>query len=336
MAHPNGLTSWLLNNTERLNLRVTSFNWVESWKLDAYRDFQVQIDVGGQTFTGRGTARGEDLAFLKAGAEAIERAFCKGHHIHTTGVAVHTDERLAIEAVTNELSERDAFFCHFYTKTPFIPVESRYLYELTKLFKGVFDETLPRGVKFQLFRARSMGTKVFICVASGLSADPQFGGVIGLGSNINEWRSIQAAFWECTRSVAAVVLSTDQAATIAVEEFQTILRPTALERQRLSRNVDYWRSILPLFPEGNADPAAQVRSVGDASHSLWRVERLECPFEELRTAPVHVYRARFDAKSGEALLRERDNSPTTLSRLSEFLGQSVVKSEIELKPHFLG
>jgi hypothetical protein len=336
MAHPDKLTSWLLANSEQLNLQATTVNWVQSWKIDAYHDFQVKIDVGGQTFTGRGTAFGEDVAFLKAGAEAIERAYCKGHHIHTTGVAVHTDEDLAKEAVGNELSERDAFFCHFYTKTPFIPVESTYLYELMKIFKGVFDETLPLGIKFQLFRARSIGTRVFICIASGINAAPQFGGVIGLGAHSNEWRSIQAAFLECARSVAVVVLAGEEPATITEEEFQTILRPSAFDRQRLARNVNYWKTVLSLFPDSPAGPTEHIRPSGDATRISWHTERLECPFAELKTAPVHVYRARFDAKNGESLLRERDNSPTTLSRLEKFLGRPFAKSEIELKPHFLG
>src|SRR5579863_6964807 len=92
MADSKGLTSWLLDNAGPLDLRATELTWMRAWGLNDYHDLQVSIAIAGQSFTGRGTAASEELAFLKAGAEAIERAYCAAHGIYSVGVAAHTDE----------------------------------------------------------------------------------------------------------------------------------------------------------------------------------------------------------------------------------------------------
>lgn len=335
MADSSKLTSWLLGNADRLKLQGTEFSWVRDWKLKGYHDIQVSIEVEGQTFIGRGTALGEDLAFLKAGAEAIERAYCGGHHIHSTGVAAHTADQAARENVQNELNERDAFFCHFYTRTPLFPVADSHLYELMQTFKGAFEEFLPLGINIRLFRAYSMGWPVFVCIASGLRAAPKWGGIIGLGSQSNDWRAIQIAFLECLRNVAAIVAS-GPPPTLTREEFDLILRPTSSDRQRLALNVDFWKGISNLFPD-KSDPAitmpAKPQGLGVWP---WIVEKLDCHFDTLKSAPIVVYRARLDESSGDVLYRGKDRSPTTLRRLSEFLGQPVVRENLETRPHFLG
>lgn len=336
MADRNRLITWLLENSKSLNLRATEFDWTHKWNLGAYCDFRVQIDIQGKTFTGRAMALGEDFAFLKAGAEAIERAYCSGHSIHTTGVAVHTDADMAKENTQNELNERDAFFCHYYTKTPFFPLPQNYLYELMQEFKGFFDATLSLGIKYRLFRARSAGNNVYICNASGISATPQFGGIIGLGSHNNDWRSIKAAFTECARNVAAVVLADKTPEILSEAEFSSLLYPTALDRQKLARNVDYWKNVSVLFPEYEGGYSEQtVKPIG-ADRWPWRLNKLECPFDELKGAPVVVFRAVLDEKYGEPIFKMRDRSPTTLERLRQFLERPVSKHELEVRPHFIG
>jgi hypothetical protein len=335
MADSKQLTSWLLENSNRLNLQATEFAWVRDWNLRGYHDIQVNIDVAGKTFTGRGTALGEDFAFLKAGAEAIERAYCGGHHIHSTGVAAHTHDSGARENVQNELNERDAFFCHFYTKTPFLLLPDSYLFELMQTFKGAFDEILPRGINIRLFRAHSKGWPVFVCVASGLRATPQWGGIIGLGSQANEWRAIQIALLECLRNVAATVIN-GVPQSMSRDEFERILKPTSQDRQRLAFDVDYWKEISVLFPENKNQIISDALFVQAPSVWPWIVEKLDCPFEELKEAPIVVYRARLDESGGDVLFRGKDRSPTTLRRLSEFLRNPVARENLELRPHFLG
>ena len=331
MANSKQLTSWLLENAGRLNLQATEFGWVREWNLRGYHDLQVNIDVAGKTFVGRGTALSEDLAFIKAGAEAIERAYCNGHNIHSTGVAAHTDDKAAKENVRNELNERDAFFCHFYTKTPFVPLPDSRLSELMSNFKGAFDQILPRGISVRLFRAHSKDRPVIVCVASGIKASPSWGGIIGLGSHENEWSAIQAAFLECARNIAAAVINGVRG-SMTCEEFERLEKPTASDRQRLALNLDYWREISFLFPE--KEKAALLHGREIPGRWPWVIEKLDCPFAELKDAPIVVYHARLDESFGDTLYRSMDRSPTTLRRLSEF--RSVAREQLESRPHFLG
>lgn len=333
MADSSKLAAWLIDNAEALNLQVKRLHWVTDWKLAGYSDLEVSIDIDGRTFVGRGTAPGEDLALLKAGAEAIERAYCGGHQIHTTGVAAHTTDEAAKENVLNELNERDAFFCHYYTKKPFLPVSDSNFYELMHSFKSVFDEVLPLGISLRLLRAHSYGNPVFVCIASGLRATPAWGGIVGLGSNLSEQQAIESAFLECVRNVAAIAANGPPQA-LTKEEFEQIPRPTSQDRQRLAMNVGYWKEISALFPE---TPSAASSPPPKASTAWpWIVEQLECPFPILLAAPIFVYRARLNELSGDTLLRSKDRSPTTLKRLSEFLGQPAQRENLESRPHFLG
>ena len=118
MVDKKKLSRWLLDNYKTLELRSTQFNWVSEW-LPGFHDFGVSITIGGRIFHGRGMASHSQLAFEKAGAEAIERAFCYENGISSSGVAAHPQIKLAQIKAQDELIERDRFFCHYLTKTPF-------------------------------------------------------------------------------------------------------------------------------------------------------------------------------------------------------------------------
>lgn len=333
MAHSSKLTKWLLANTAQLKLRATKFDWVRPWGLHGYYDFEVSIEAGGRAFIGRGTDEGEELAFLKAGAEAIERAYCAGHEIHSVGVAVHTSDQLAIESARSELIERDAFFCHFYSNTPFV-FSPGHLKELESRYGQVFRELSRHGVQYGLYEAKSEDQPVFIFVASGLSASLPFGGVIGLGSDESGWRAISSAFMECARNVAAIASAKSDVPTHSEAEFRAVQTPTSIDRQQLARNTEYWKGVQHLFPAVAGHKSASIRTVmeGRSKQGISTTEsRLTCPFVELADAPIAVYRASLHEKYGTPLEK---SVPTTLARICEFTGQTT--AAIERRPHFLG
>lgn len=337
MADSKKLADWLLENAERLDLRAKRFQWVEEWKLAGYCDLEVSIVVNGKTFIGRGTALGEDLAFVKAGAEAIERAYCAGHNIPSLGVAVHDAELLARENARSELIERDGFFCHFYTKTPFFN-SSLHSAELKKnySFKYALAKLEDQKIELRLHQARTSGQPVFICTASGKSSKPAFGGIIGLGSNESNYESIRSSFLECMRNVAAIV-SSERIDSCTEREFQTIRSPSAADRQRLSRNVEYWSTFDFLFPRDVGSPESTTNLLTESHKPAPNMvtTKLDCPFPELKGAPIFVYRASLGESYG-SLISEMDRSPTTMARLSEFLGRPILHEELETRPHFLG
>lgn len=106
---------------EEVQLRLMKFDWPQKLEFSVF-DFEVSIWLAGKRFVGRGVHSNESIALEKAIGESFERSL--GTLVPGVsdfgGIAVHTDLRCAIEAAQLELIERDAFFSHFLTSTPFI------------------------------------------------------------------------------------------------------------------------------------------------------------------------------------------------------------------------
>jgi ribosomal protein S12 methylthiotransferase accessory factor YcaO len=300
MANSQKLISWLLNNSAELNLQVTEFTWVRDWDLVGVFDFQVTIELHGRTFTGRGTAPSEELAFLKAGAEAIERAFCGGLEISTMGVAVHTTESLAQQNAKRELVERDAFFGHYYSKTSFSNLENDLIFEFEQKWPNAFRQLRDSKVDCHFYKADSMLDPVLVCVFSGPNRASKFGGIIGLGSNSQKLEAMQTAFFEGLRNVA-VNINLQTADAISEIDFLKIEKPRSIDRQRLARNIDYWSGFKHLF-DGSTAPGQSAKKPAAPVNCY----RLVSPYQELKEAPVFVSRAAFvDQNLGNVVLETR-------------------------------
>lgn len=321
MADSSKLTDWLTENASLLDLQVTEFSWAREWNVPL-SDLEVSIEIEGRRFRGRGTACGEDLAFVKAGAEAIERAFCAGRGIHSVGVAAHTEERAARSGAIKELLERDAFFLHFFTRTPFSSRESHA--GLRERFSGIFSVASAASISIRFFRARS-ASHVILAVAEGDQASLAFGGGVGLGCEPTEAAAAESALLECGRNIAAILLG-DRRAPLSLEEFKSIPEPGSEDRQRLALDLSYWRGVSYLFPESSREAAAVVPA--EESPIL---EKLAAPYRALHSCPLVVYRAHFSNP-----VRSSERSPTTIGRLQEFAGYPITEAQLQTLPHFLG
>ena len=180
------LNSWLLSRYRELSLKVTQLHWVDEW-MPGISDLQVSIVLDGRQYVGRGVAESSDLAFTKAGAEALERAFCFEHNISTCGVAVHTEEGAARENARNELVERDRFFCHYLTRTPFEK------FDLDEY--GVVREKLKEhDITMKIFEMITLnGIVSFVCFTQG----EKTGLLVGLGAGQDVDIAIGKAVREC-------------------------------------------------------------------------------------------------------------------------------------------
>lgn len=322
MAHSGKLTHWLTESASRLNLEVTELSWARDWGLDLF-DLEVSLEIEGRAFRGRGTAAEEELAFVKAGAEAIERAFCTGHGIHSVGVAAHTEEDLAKSGALKELFERDAFFSHFFTRSPFLPIQTPP--RLQERFSGVFSAARSALISLRFFHARSSAQAVVISVAEGTQARPPFGGIIGLGCETTEEAAIESAFLEGARNVAASLVGGARP-PLRLSDFSKILEPTSEDRQRLALDPSYWSKVEHLFPQSSSLPSME------SSNSTEPIfERLSSPYRVLDSAPLFVYRAKFLNP-----FRPSERSPTTFARLEDFVGRTLTEAQLETLPHFLG
>ena len=188
------LNAWLLNNHKQLALKATQFHWTQDWMPD-YCDLEVSIVLNGKQYVGRGMDKNSDFAFTKAGAEALERAFCFEGNVATCGVAVHTDEKLAKENAQNELIERDRFFCHYLTKTPFKKIDF-------DNYCGVQDKLKKYDVVMKIFEMNPLNNITsFVCLCEG----ERVGLVVGLGSSCKRVVAIEKAVTECLSNTVATL-----------------------------------------------------------------------------------------------------------------------------------
>lgn len=331
MAHSERLKSWLLDHSGSLNLQLTQFDWFHDWGLKNFYDLQILVEIGGRTFVGRGTATSENDAIIKASAEALERAYSGGNHIHSTGVAAHTLDELAKTNARLELNERAAFFGHFFTETPFARLHESHWSHLKTQYPGALEklDSLKTEIGFYSTTNKN-GFPTFVCIATGQAAKPSWGGVIGLSAKTETDQAIQSAFFECLRGTAALhILGENKILT--EHDFLRIKNPTSPDRQKLARNVDYWQSVSRIFP---SEPS-ELNLSGARDLFPSHIQALSCPFEEIKTAPLYVYRAAPHASGDINSLFERPD-PITLNWLSDFFGQTITQSQVMRRPHFLG
>lgn len=331
MAHSNELAAWLLQNADALDLRATSFTWPSEWGLIAHFDYEVSIDLRGIRYAGRATARGEELAFIKAGAEALERAYCAGHDLKSNGVAAHVNEADAILHARREALERDAFYCHYLTKTAFTPIDSAAFARLTSMYPLIFAKLDEFGVSLRFYDMRTIGEASIVCVAEGLHSSSPWGGVIGLSSKTDFFDAAESALLECLRNTVMTIADPARE-TLSLSEFKALSQVGPHDRRKLALDLDFWRTVAPLFPSLRAD-------VIEADHprppdAEFIVKKLACPFSEIERAPIVVCRATLSASSSH---RSHDNSTGNHpDRLSKFLGRPIRASDQQTMPDFLG
>jgi hypothetical protein len=102
-------------------IQVQEFTWPKAISLD-WSQYKISIFHGSNEITGFGTDPVGDTALIKAFMESIERSYLTlgNSSLKTSnGLAAHFSKNLACSNALNEIIERDSFFCHFLTKTPF-------------------------------------------------------------------------------------------------------------------------------------------------------------------------------------------------------------------------
>ncbi len=210
MENPSRLKAWMYFHRKKLQLQVSELLWPTRYDLPWF-DFQVKVkNSDGQEFSGRGIALEKDIAFDKACGEAIERMIvCWAREnkkvLNDCGWAVHPNPEVAKEKAICEAIERDSFFCHFLTQTPFFKINDGMM--VCEFFpakaKKHFDD---RKVKISAFEMHAAaGRRAVIVVADGHRAQSQFGLVLGLGCDRNVEIALRSATMECVRNVAAVL-----------------------------------------------------------------------------------------------------------------------------------
>ncbi|USN48033.1 MAG: YcaO-like family protein [Pseudobdellovibrionaceae bacterium] len=324
MASKEKLAQWLFDNRNQLQLKTLLGTWVKDW-LPGFNDIRVQLQVDGKPYTGRGIAADQDQAFLIAGAEAIERAYCDNLGIHSNGIALHTNEENAKLNAKMELLERDGFLCHFLTKTPFADLKTPSGINID--FEQIKNRLKNLRVEITLKKVIYSYPQITLCIARKTEGENPFSCILGLGSHEDIKVSTTKAITECLSNVVWR-LEDKNVKTINIENFKNKSHHSSMDHQMLYLEDDNDLSLNWIFYSENSSNTVEAESEIELS-------TLKSNILILDEAPIVVIRAMSND------LQNIFYGPTTLEkinmkRLHQFTGSSVDESNINWMPHPIG
>lgn len=197
----NAFIDWINEFSQKLGLEYSTFEWTRELDDELY---DVQCRFGGteKTLAGRGTDHNKTSAIVKATAECLERYFLDQltEADSSNGVAIHTERQAAELNALCELLERDSFFCHFLTKSPFDSVGESKVRE-SALCSSILNLLSSKGaeIRFGQMRTDSRFSGV-VCAIFGTHSANGFGMTLGTSVKRTLEESIESALLESARS----------------------------------------------------------------------------------------------------------------------------------------
>ncbi len=332
MASTTLLVDWAIANAELLDLRVTRLTWVDKW-LPGIWDFFVEITLNGKILNGRGLAETEEEAFAKAVAETLERSVIPVGE-NSSGFAAHLTPELAKSAAVRELIERDAFFCHWLTQTPFL--SQRKLTELSINIGLTTTQDIAKNAQnlgIDLVLATMHSSPPFqsvVCCAFGSNANKPFGVTLGLGCDLDFNIAVKQATLEALRTAIAWITGQYSGGPpLSLNEFKSLESITPLDHERLGLSLDLEDRIRKLLSEKNSLPAPLPKSNS-------QIDTLQYSLAPpIADAPVVI--AKADSKSlQKAFFGLTTPNKINLARLAGFKGKSLTIENICIEPHPFG
>jgi len=205
MENSSLIVDWVLQNSRGLGLTVQKVTWIDEW-LPGYFDYHVEVSVGGHIHKGRGTDSSEQLAFVKAAAEALERAACYSLD-NPWGTAAHSDPKEAERRAYAELLGMDRALCHHYCKTKGAPVALEELKSVLPV-NTLVKQLARHGLTMSLCELRpAKDARVFSAYGWALKEFPGFPGVISGFGTSDIWQdAARQAVLECLRKFLALFI----------------------------------------------------------------------------------------------------------------------------------
>lgn len=181
----------ILNNADKLGLKVMRPKHIQKYIPNAF-EYRVFVNLFDKEVQGIGIDFDENIAFLKAFSEAIERAYCLKFQISGSAVAAHWSKEDAFSNAKDELIERDAFL-------------TKYL--LGKVAKSILTNSLVDEInlllngkaKIELFDISSVEGIYSYLVVGKIKTG---GIVVGLGTSKDKDEAIQKAIFESVSRIS--------------------------------------------------------------------------------------------------------------------------------------
>ncbi|NBO39049.1 hypothetical protein EBU99_10750 [bacterium] len=329
----NEFAVWINEFTGKIGFEFSSFDWTKKIPTDAY-DIQCSFVRNGKSYLGRGTESKKDLAIIKSTAEMLERFFLDqiDEADSSNGVAVHTDVKLAEISALCELLERDSFFCHFLTKTPFTEIEIS-SFPHSSLLQDTMSLLKLHGAEIRIGQMRTDSRFCsVVCAIYGLSAKTPFGMTLGTSVKLTVEEAIESALTEAARSAIAYLLNPELLTTEKLSlDKRSFSRPE--DHLRLGLNTDYavqFREIFFRSDFGQIELSGSEIDFERISISSFKPELFDGSL--CMSPPVFLARASSDSLInlffGEFVADE-----TKLNRLGDFLGRPISSHEINSTIH---
>jgi hypothetical protein len=324
---------WINICNLKLGLNYVQFDWTKNLSVDAY-DIQCEYQKNGKTYSGRGTELNKEMAIIKSTAEMLERFFLDQINDADTsnGVAVHTDFKIAELTALFELIERDSFFCHFLTKTPFQEIDPPRAFS-SSLRASILSFLKSHGLEIRFGELQcDLRFSSVICAIFGLQAKVPFG--MSLGTSVKKTldEAIDSALIESARSAVAYILNPSLLKTQQEKQGKgTFTCPE--DHLQVGLDLDYAaefrKTFFPSesrkFKMPNAKIDLEKISVSSFKPELFDGSLCISPplyFSRASTnSLINLYFGNFEPDENK------------LKRLSQFVGREILLSEINTDIH---
>ena len=321
MASTQRALAWLLERSGQFELKIHQHDWIEP-VLEGWIDLNCSFTFQGKVLNTWGASDNNDIALVKAFAEALERvSMLTSQYQHSNGFAAHTDQESAHENAKRELLERDLFFCHYLTKTPLVPFKlpSNWFWA-----SDAVDWAEQNGLEMSFYHLGSTG---LVCRVDGRHHENAFGLIMGLAFKQTHEASALSAFIEAGRATSLQRLMPFPTKSLSISEFWEIEKPQFGHHGRLALDVGYASSISELF---GTDPAAVVPQ--ELGFDLLTTEEIKIQHPDLADCPYFFAKA-SSAKAQELFLGSPKADFLNFERLSNFAGRTITFDDINTLPH---
>lgn len=324
---------WINEFNVALGLEYTLFDWTKELSIDAH-DIQCSFSKNGKTYSGRGTDLSKELAIIRSTAEMLERFFLDQLHDadSSNGVAVHTESKLAELSALFELLERDSFFCHFLTKTPFEEITLS-MGSQSALSERILSLLKSKDAEICIAKMRTDPRfSSVVCAIFGLESQVPFGMTLGTSVKLTVEEAIDAALIESARSAIAYLSNPHHLRDLKVEKkLFHFSRPE--DHLILGLNTDYARDFKETFFRKN-----MLESVATDQGIEFDKISISSFKTELFDSSIAMNPPLFLARASSSSLMNLffgafESSEGKIKRLSRFLGRPISESEINTTIH---
>ena len=279
MANAKELMAWFLKNAHPLQAKVEKLNWIQEFSPDL-TDVAVEIVINDIKWTGWGIGQTQELACVKALAEALERAMMQENKIeNSNGMAAHLSYELAQKNAIQELIERDLFLCHFYTHSPLNRAPDNLV---TKVGLSSYREWLnAHQIDLSLYWLTDSGV---VCCVDGRRAHSPFGYIIGAALKDDLYTSVKSAIFETARASFNFIKNKKMTSSLTIEEFAKLPSKNFADHGRLALDISYANTISWLFD-------SNTKILNNRKLLKIRTETLLSSNPILRSCPLHFVRA---------------------------------------------